>query len=451
MKKIISKMLILLFLLNLIAPFSVFAANDITIYNCEKIVTLDYGIEQFYDKNYIYEKDIENINLYITSKSIITSVGNVDMKLYPGSSIVVVNGTSITYPNATVETDDGLYISIELLAMFFSEIYEVSDTVIKLWISDTGYDFARGIISLPSDEVAPTGGIEIEVFVAEKPTTTLSSGITIADSNYELAQIGTPGYSKNEKPMYDDGSKTYNAFLDYEKKVSDVVVIPEGKNNVEYTLSIQCDDFEKCIVAYYTEIEGNPFYGKLNYAGTDILYNFTLSNSKPTINGMISIPTNAKSDVKFRVIAHGKSYNYIYDGVISMGEKTAQYSVAVDKNSTYSVELIFIDSEYSRVLSDEKIYVGTDSIYGMNLATEVANKYIANISLPDDYNEDINNIYLEVYLQMATSPYYVLDVQSVSLNQYTRNASVVLYDDIESKNVRIAEDNGICKHIRKSL
>lgn len=433
MKTIISKVMIILLMLNLIAPFSAYASQEIIIYNCDKIVELDYEMGEFYGKKYINKKDLENINLYITSKSLITCDSDTEMKLYPGSSIVDVNGTTITYPNAIVETEDGDYICIELLAMFFSEIYDVTETTIKLWISDNGYDFARGIISVSSGVTVPSGGIQIEVFAAEAPRTTSSSGLKY-EVVYENEQIGPVGYSKNEKPMYEEDSKAYNAFLDYDRKCSDVVVIAEGEKSVEYSLTIDNDDFENCVIGYYTEINGEAYYGKLNYGGNDKLYSFNLSATKPSISGKVTLPQTAENDVEFRIIAHGK-YDYIFDGVILEGEKTAEYTVAVDKNNTYSVELIFLDGEYSRELSDEKVSVGTASIGEINFDAEIADEYVVNVSLPDDYNSDMNMIDARVYLQMAKSPYYVLDIEAVSLNEYSRSKSITLHDDMQSNDV----------------
>ena len=434
MKKIISKILIFLFLFHIVIPLRISAADNVTIYNCENAVVLDYGIEQYYGKEYINKKDLQNINLYEESNSVKSFDGDVSLKLYPGSSIVVVNGMTIAYPNATVETKEGLYICVELLAMFFSKEYEADDTTIRLWISASRYDFAKGIISLPQGRTAPEGGIEIEVFVAEDIRSTSFNEPEIPEYDYKYARIGQVGYKKNEKPMYDFVTETEDAFLKYRRKASKTVIIPEGKNSVEYKLSIQEDDFYSCIVGYYTEFDGMCYFGKLNYKLSDTLYNFELSRSKVAISGNVSIPEIAESDVKFRVIAHGK-IDFIYDGVIQKGKATADYLVPVNKNMRYFVELIFIEGEYLRTTLDTAVEITDIAVGGIDFIAEKADEYIVNVSLPDGYAMNTDKLEAELYLEMAESPYYLLDVKQVTLDKYSTSINVSLYDDMKSNKV----------------
>ena len=437
MKTIISKVLIILLMLNLIAPFSVYATENISIYNCGEQIRLRKGLAEYYGRNYIHENDLKYLNLDIYEDVISNAEEDVIMQLFPGSSIVIVNDISITFPKAVVEEGEIIYISLDLIAMFFSEEYEITESGIYLWISDSSYDYVRGFISLPSGEVAPEGGIDIEVFVADSSSipSTGGSGSNIVNTYY--SEIGVPGYTKGEyKPMYDTGVKNNNAFLSYKRIVSKSISIPEGQNSVEYTLSAYGEDLYKCLVGYYAEINGKPYYDKQKYIGNSSMYNFELSSgANPLINGTISIPDIAEKDIEYRVIASGKSYDFICDGIILEGEKTGTYSVAVDKNATYSIEVIFIDGEYLRTTVEEDVIIKSNSVDEIDITVDTALEYTANISLPSDYDIDENVINGKVYLQMAHSPYHILDVAQFTLDKNCQNVSVDLYDDMNSKKV----------------
>lgn len=192
---------------------------------------------------YIHEKELDRINLYYDSNVISNSEDTTIMELYPGSSIVIVNGTAITYPKSTVQSGDYIYVCLDLIAMFFSEQYDITDTTINLWISDSNTDFVRGIISLPYGNVAPAGGIELEVFVAEIPNGAMSGGYGSTSSSVYYSEIGSPGYKDGEyKPMYEKGSNKGNNFLEYNRIVTNTVIIPEGESQVEYTMSAYGED-----------------------------------------------------------------------------------------------------------------------------------------------------------------------------------------------------------------
>ena len=436
MKTIISKVMIILLILNLIAPFSAFASNEIVLYNCGEEVRLNNGLYESNGKIYIHEKELDRINLYYDSNVISNSEDTTIMELYPGSSIVIVNGTSITYPKSTVQSGDYIYVCLDLIAMFFSEQYDITDTTINLWISDSNTDFVRGIISLPYGNVAPAGGIELEVFVAKIPNGAMSGGYGSTSSSVYYSEIGSPGFKDGEyKPMYETGSNKSNNFLEYDRIVTNTVIIPEGESQVEYTMSAYGDDLYKCIIGYYTELNGKIYYDKQTYKGNERLYNFEITEAKTSISGAISIPEIADSDVKFRVIAHSSRYDFTYDGIILEGKKTAAYNIEVDKNATYSIEVIFIDGEYLRTTSDEKVSVESNSIEGIDITVEAANKYIANISLPSDYIFNGNIFDVKVYLQMASSPYYILDSETVSFDENTKSSGVELFNDMNRKKV----------------
>lgn len=436
MKTIISKVMIILLFINLFAPFSAFAANETTLYNCGEEVRLSIGLYESNGKIFVHEKDLDRLNLYFDSNVISNFEETTFMQVYPGSSVVMVNGTSITFPNATVQDGDYIYISLDLIAMFFSEQYEITDTTINLWISDSNNDFVRGFISLPSGNVAPAGGIEFEVFAAKIPAGASSGGNGNTSTSVYYSEIGSPGYiDGEEKPMYDTGTKKSNTFLEYNRIITKTVIIPEGESQVEYTLSAYGDDLYKCIIGYYTEFNERAYYDKQTYIGNEQLYNFEVAEAKTSISGTITIPENADVDVEYRVIAHGSKFDFTYDGTILQGEKTSTYSIEVDKNSTYSIEVIFIDGEYLRTTSDEKVSVESSSINGIDITAEMATKYIANITLPSDYIFNGNSFNVKVYLQMASSPYYILDSETVSFDENTKSSSIELFNDMNRKKV----------------
>lgn len=436
MKTIMSKVMIILLMLNLIAPFSAFAAENKVIYNCGEKVRLTVDLYESNGKIYVHENDLDRLNLYYDSNVISNSEDTTIMELYPGSSIVIVNGTSITYPKATVQNGDYIYVCLDLIAMFFSEQYDITDTTINLWISDSNTDFIRGFISLPSGNVAPAGGIEVEVFAAEVPKGVSTGGNGNTSTSVYYSEIGSPGYKDGEeKPMYDTESNKSNNFLEYNRIVTNTVIIPEGESQVEYTMSAYGDDLYKCIIGYYTEFNNRTYYDKQTYIGNEQLYNFEITEAKTSVSGIVSIPEVAESDVGFRVIAHGGKYDFAYDGVILQGETTSTYSIEVDKNETYYIEVIFLDGEYLRTTSDEKVLVESASVDGIDIVAEASNKYIANISLPSEYTFDGNSFDATVYLQLASTPYYILDVKTVSFDENVRNTSVELFNDMNRKKV----------------
>lgn len=122
MKTIISKVMIILLFINLFAPFSAFASNETTLYNCGEEVRLSIGLYESNGKIFVHEKDVDRLNLYFDSNVISNFEETTIMQVYPGSSVVMVNGTSITFPNATVEDGDYIYIMNENIVKAVNEM-----------------------------------------------------------------------------------------------------------------------------------------------------------------------------------------------------------------------------------------------------------------------------------------------------------------------------------------
>lgn len=428
MKRLFSGIVALLMIITLIFPLNIDAASGITIYNCGEKVPLKYKIKEYDNKKYIHSDDLEKINLAIDFDSIYGCGSQTEMTLCPGSSAVTVNGTMIFYKNAALELENERYISLDLLAMFFSKMYDENDNRISLWISEYEDDFIRGIAALPSGETAPEGGASVNVFAANPKIIAgnVPSGKKDKIEDYSYT-IGKPGYGTEFKPMYDNEYGFDNSFLNYKRIASANIVIPEGKNSVEYTLSADGMNFCDCVIGYCTEFEGTLLYDMQKYTDANRLYNFVIDNKKVAVNGKITLPYAAKSDMKFTVAAKGK-LSYRYEGIIKAGSGSVDYSICVAQNNSYEIVILFENGEYMR--STKAVTVGEEAVYNADFNMTPAEKYNVTLAIPGN-GKAKNDIHYTVYLQSAIEPDYILDVCDGIIPSGDDSSKVCLFDDLD--------------------
>ena len=168
LKKIFATMLFLAMIINFSVPISSYATNIVTIYNCGEEIEIvnTNNINEIYidvDKLswYNIESEDNSDHLYLYN-------GYKGASVYRNSNIVNVNGTNLTYYNPIIVKSGNEHISLALLTMIFSQNYEITDDSINLWMPYYPDNYAKGIISLPGNSVAPEGGIKVTVGVYKK-------------------------------------------------------------------------------------------------------------------------------------------------------------------------------------------------------------------------------------------------------------------------------------------
>ena len=225
---------------------------NVDILDSEEEVILENDLYTYNGDKYIHEKDLYLINLEWDGNTLSDMYYRTQLYITHGSSTVLLNDESFLFPNASVKYNGNYYISMRLIGMFLSEIYEMTDSAISLWITDERYalDFVKGVVSLPDNEVAPAGGITVEVFVTDPDGIAHGGAISGSGSGgggsapivsvtpTVSTQIGQLGYDGIEKPSYDYIVGKSESYVEYEKLVSKDVIIEEGNNSVEFYLSL---------------------------------------------------------------------------------------------------------------------------------------------------------------------------------------------------------------------
>lgn len=422
MKIISAKILILIMLINMLLPLSAFAEGTITLYNHDEEVYLTNDIETYNNHYYISVEDLYELelNCELSDSLYIESYYN-ELIIYPETSIIELNGNSMLFQNPMKDIGGIKYVSLDLIAMVFSGIYEITDNSIYLWIN-TGQSYtARGTISLPNDEVAPVGGIEILVFYGRKKSMSQGSG-----SNYSEDISGLEiGYSGITKPKTANNEIQYSIYKYAEKYVT----IPEGKNSVEYALGISYV-YSGCYLGYevdtdtYKEIHTEKFYRNSG------IMNFEIYSNTATLSGTVTLPEIAEKDVKFTVYSEVYTERmYSYDGIISAGTNFAPYSMQVGQNDDYSTSVVFADNEYKRIFKEETITVKDTEVTNVDFETQKSNIVSGTLKLPDNIilEEDVEAI---VTIQSKNSPYYYLDSENIVIAAGDTSENFTLYDDM---------------------
>ena len=422
MKIINAKILILIMLINMLLPLSAFAEGIITLYNHDEEVYLTNDIEIYNNHYYISVEDLYELELNwkLSDSLYIESYYN-DLIIYPETSIIELNGENLLFQNPMKDIGGIKYVSLDLIAMVFSGIYEITDNSIYLWIN-TGQSYtARGTISLPNGEVAPVGGVEILVFYGRKQSKSQGSG-----SNYSEDIGGLEiGYSGISKPTNANKEIEYSIY----KHVEKYVTIPEGKNSVEYALGIP-HVYSGYYLGYevdtdtYKEIFTEKFYRNSG------IINFEIYSNTVTLSGTVTLPEITEKDVKFTVYSEVYTERmYSYDGIIPAGTNFAPYSMQVGQYDDYSMSVVFEDNEYKRIFKQETITVKDTEITNIDFETQKSNIVSGTLKLPDNMvlEEDIE---ATVTIQSRNVPYYYLDSKNIVIAAGDTSENFTLYDDM---------------------
>lgn len=421
MKRTLSKLLALVLLINIIIPTKALAQNILYIYNCGERVDFYYSPQERDGKLYIHTEELCELCLEVEDNVIYNR--DKELTINPGSSSIKVNDILMLYQCPAIVYKGDTYVSLDLIAMLFSPMYEINGNDIMLWITYTSpYNFVRGTVSLPDGLTAPEGGTSVKVFVTERESTASGSSAS-AVLQPQLEAVGLKG---EKKPSYAD----YSLCTEYKKSVEKTVIIPEGSSCADFYLYTTEGRFTGARVGYSAKFEGYTYGEVLLFDRKLESYDFKMDNAITYISGRVTVPEPRDKDIAFTVVAEGKSGDgYTYRGVINAGSGSADYSMLVASHDSYSMLVFFEDGEYKRTRRQATVVVEDMTASNINLNAEPADSYTVTLSLPADYDAE-ESITARVYIQSAVSPYYYLDSEAITIPLGEKSASVVLYDDM---------------------
>ncbi len=76
-----------------------------------------------------------------------------------------VNTLNIGDFQSVIIKDSEYYISLKAISIAISYEYSINDNIIKLWVTDTEHVVINGDISLPGENVAPEGGLNVDILI----------------------------------------------------------------------------------------------------------------------------------------------------------------------------------------------------------------------------------------------------------------------------------------------
>lgn len=433
MKQFISKLLVTVILINGFFSFSVFAEDTMQLYNGGAKVELTCAIETINGENYINTKDLQKISIasnYYNECVKLTQYNiNSSLVAYLGSNIVRVSGISLLYINPIIEKNNSVYVSLKLLAMIFASSYEVDEVnkIIYISVRDPEHRIINGKISLPNNEVAPAGGIDVTIFVG-----TISEGIySNANNSDYMPQLG--GFPVGEVPAV----QNYNPKYIINKVSSSTFKIPEGEAGVMYSFDIG-NPFEQIGVGYeitddrYTSgfyykektvsiLNNNPYLEYYDNVNMTII-------PKRIITGTITLPNHATQDIEYEISAFGE-HNYSENsGIISKGSNSGSFTIYVPGvEDFYTLKAIFKDRLYANAeYNVDRAYIDIASdATGIELFADHVRSISGKIKLPNNMisYEDIE---VEVIMQDADKPNAILCSQVVIIAQAESEATYSL-------------------------
>ena len=421
---------LLLFITLLIFIPTLSYANDISLYNCEKEISLSTPLLEENGEYYICEDDLALLNLSYADnkikaydKTLTIYHGNDLVKFQAGNYSFIPGPPGIYYKTPSIEVNSKKHIAIDLIIMFFAKHHEISEDKIELWIPEKETMAVRGIISLPDGEVAPEGGVRVTVWCKEKTVVGASTSNSISSKPI----IIVPVPNNNKKPTY-----TATNFLSrINRDLCQEVIIEEGQNSASYFLYDGNTSFLTDTVFFYTQSGG---YWDTDITTSSLVYsqytdpmNFNIRKKENAISGTVTIPAPADEDTEFTVTAAGTN-NFTCTGIIPKDSTSATYNLPVMSGETYSLHLVFTKAKYMRRDTDS-IMVNED-VADVNFSTENARKYIALLTLTEPASEDIEAV---VTLQEKEEPKTKNDTKTVTIPKGERSAEVCLYDDYSTQ------------------
>lgn len=413
MKKIMSAIMILLIASGIIFPLFTFAAAKKIIYNCGDDTSISYIEEN--GKKYIAVQSLVELDIdaeYFTDH-ICLSTKSKNVEIYIGSNTVYVGNTTLFYKNPIIEINACKYISLDLVAMLFSQDYEETDDAINLWITYAPINSAKGIIALPGSETAPEGGVKATIYAFQKRLTSYTTAVT--------PTIGYDGVY-----LFDDKPFAYKSVLLAEKEI----VIEKGKHQAEFFLFSADKKFgNSCYIGYRIDNSGYFSEGATNFDyKEEQQYNFTLN--KYSIQGTVEVSEAPAEDTNFRIKAVGNQ-SYEACGVIPKGETSCNYRISVPSD-TYKVSIVFENKAYKAADYPESVKIYSKSADNISFSCVPSGKISVKLTLSEAAEEDIP---LNVFLQSADAPYYYLDVQDAFIGVGDNAAYVELTNELGCDNL----------------
>ncbi len=222
MNKKLSKLLIVVLLLNMLLPMLVAAERtDMTLHFNGSVGSVKSKIEKNAGKYYcqMWHLDEYGFTYRAYDGEITVSRYGTELKITFGSDAVLVNGVAQLFPDPVYRTNYMNYISVNLIASVFGSGVTVSETLSKINIDLNERPVlpeskrVSGTIRLPGSDTAPAGGILFKVSV-----------MTVSESVYEPAFAYTTVGANSGSGTY---SIDVNDGLDYaEYKVAYELVDP---------------------------------------------------------------------------------------------------------------------------------------------------------------------------------------------------------------------------------
>lgn len=416
MKKILSKILIMIFIFNIVGSFSVLANSSKTLYNCGQMVDLEYALQTYNGNLYICQDDVWQLDLDCEGNFIRKE----SSKLYfqYGSSVVEINGRTMLYPQSCVKLDDAIYVSLDLIAMVFSKLYETNGNNIYLWIEYREYStrFVRGMVTLAYGEIAPKGGVEVEVFAGiEAP---------------EQSSYPTKAFYLEDYPDYSELAQNMQEGYYYNKIATTIVTIPEGEGSTEFYLSTD-KTFYKC------EIVCRPinynYYSEYSYSFNkyETSYNFTIYGETGgyTAYGKIIVDKPCEEDTKF-VVTTGQYYaerKKIF--TLPKGETEIAYSIRYDMYYNSRIYVVSDNGQYMKKLTGT-IGNNYNSSTQYDIHLPSSRRINTNISLPNSEiaKEDMN---------------VCISLKSLISDKTVSTANVIIPTGENSVDIDLFDDTGL--------
>lgn len=401
----------LVLIFNVVLPWCVFADEKITIFNCGE------RIEQAQAESnggiYIPLSSLPNYDLKSESDGDAVRVCTYLKKavVYRGSSIVEIENISFTYNKAIITKGKTEYISLDLIAMIFSPIFECENGEARLWITYYHDNYAKGVISLPSGETAPEGGVLVNVKAEKK--------IYDASGEKIYPSVGFDGLHFFEENYFDFSTEVL---------AEKTVLIKEGEARAEYFLSNSDKNFYNCEICF--EVCGGGYEDKERIdfdKNSERLYNFAVAQGRQKLSGTIKLDESDLQETRFCVVAAGEK-TYKYYGSIGAGKLSADYTFFAEGDDEYNISVVFEDKKYQRTSFSKSVAVCEKAVLGIDLTCKKSKITSVNISLPKSKTQD-NNVSGYVFLQCAESPYYYLDVKPFNILAGETETTVCLTSD----------------------
>jgi|GEM_PF-6903356 len=418
MRACCTRALSLILLLCMLSPFQSIA-NDrsIALYNRDVSVAISNEIQWNGGRYYMAVEDLSKVDITVyiyndgsinmSAKSVYTE-GHLSARA--DSNIVYINYNAMIYSKAVIQANNKSYISLELISMAFSKIYEMDEEngVIRLWTKWNAAETVFGKVSLPDGISAPAGGLEVKILVDDSiPETTSSSGSVIP-------AIGWPGFNGWGLDTISEPSANWGKVTR-----SKTIVIPEGQNSVDYLIEIYKPKQGNIKIGYL--VDDDRFYGKgkepydLNNSDRPHDIGMYLSH-KNAISGKITIPEKPSQDTPYRVIVQNDIYTTVAEGAIPAGQSWSDYAVHAVNNTSYRIFVVFPDRQYTRERKDcIRVPINGD-VTDIDFNPVRTQKIHGEITLPEGFQLDAS-FEAEVTMQSADKPeYYFLDTQIVKIS-----------------------------------